>query len=202
MPRFLATGYPCRRRGVAATPSPRNIRVAMPRPLSTEHPRRDAATRLHGISASRRRDPSPRNVHVAAAASPRPVSTEYPRRDALPPPQALHDAVVADFGGVFANGGLFLGGRGAMLELSDDVAATAAACGQWESDQGLVNLARYRRRRRMLPSRTTPPPRNIPSRTTPSPRNIHVVAAASPRPVAVEYSHYLAVELPRRGIPA
>ena len=41
------------------------------------------ATRLRGISTSqprRRRDPSSRNIHVAAAAAPRSVSTEYPRR--------------------------------------------------------------------------------------------------------------------------
>ena len=47
--------------------------------------RPDAAARTWGarlVSAEypRRRDPSPRNIHVAAAASPRPVSTEYPRR--------------------------------------------------------------------------------------------------------------------------
>ena len=51
----------------------------------TEFPRPGrgvAATRLHGISTwqpRRRRDLSPRNIHVAAAASPRPVSTKYPR---------------------------------------------------------------------------------------------------------------------------
>ena len=45
-------------------------------------PRRDSPG-LHGRSTSRprrRRDPSSRNAHVAAAASPRSLSTEYPRR--------------------------------------------------------------------------------------------------------------------------
>ena len=51
---------------------------ALPRPTSTEYPRCSrgvAATRLHGLSTSRRRrDPPPRNIHVAAAAVPRPDS--------------------------------------------------------------------------------------------------------------------------------
>ena len=44
--------------------------------MSTSRPRR----RLHGMSTSRRRDLSPRNVPVTVAAAPRLVSTEYPRR--------------------------------------------------------------------------------------------------------------------------
>ena len=90
--------------------SERNIRIAAaasPRPASTEYPRRGrgvAATRIHGIFASRsrrRRDPPPRNIdvvapppnlrlvaatppprniRVVAAAAPRPAPAEYPRR--------------------------------------------------------------------------------------------------------------------------
>ena len=49
---------------------------------SAEDPRRGvAAIRLRGIFASRRRDSSPWNIRVAAAASPRLVSTECPGRD-------------------------------------------------------------------------------------------------------------------------
>ena len=54
-------------------------------PVSTEFPRGSrgvAATRLRETSTwqpRRRRDPSPRNIHVAAAASPRPVSAKHPR---------------------------------------------------------------------------------------------------------------------------
>jgi len=48
------------------------------------------------------------------------------------------------FGGVYANGGVFLGARGAAADLVGRVAAYARACGAWESDQGLLNLARYR----------------------------------------------------------
>ena len=60
--------------------------LASPRLVSTERPRRGrggAATRLHGMPASRprrRRDPSPRTIRVAAAASPRLVPPDYPRR--------------------------------------------------------------------------------------------------------------------------
>ena len=48
------------------------------------------------------------------------------------------------FGGVYANGGVFLGARGALIDLVGRVAAYARECGAWESDQGLLNLARYR----------------------------------------------------------
>ena len=47
-----------------------------------------AATRFRGISTSRLRrwrDPSPRIIHVATAAAPRPVSAEYPRRSTSRP---------------------------------------------------------------------------------------------------------------------
>lgn len=56
---------------------------------------------------------------------------------------ALLDAVQGAFGGVYANGGIFLGSRRAVLSLAEEVVRSAEACGYWESDQGLVNYARY-----------------------------------------------------------
>ena len=49
-------------------------------PVAAEHPRRGRRLEPPLMYPNRRRDSSPRNVHVAAAASPRPVSAEYPRR--------------------------------------------------------------------------------------------------------------------------
>lgn len=56
----------------------------------------------------------------------------------------LAAAVDARFGGVYANGGLFLGDARAVGRVAAAVVASAAACGTWESDQGFLNLARYR----------------------------------------------------------
>ena len=71
---------PSRRRNTPELPR-RGFAVARLR----GYPRRGrggSATRLRGISTSRprRRDPSPRNIRVVAAAAPRPVAAEYPRR--------------------------------------------------------------------------------------------------------------------------
>jgi len=57
---------------------------------------------------------------------------------------AVLDAVQEAFGGVYANGGVFLGSRTAVADLAGRVVGYAHQCGAWESDQGLLNLARYR----------------------------------------------------------
>ena len=74
------------RRAAGAVGLAARLVPAPPRGLPADYPRRRrgvVATRLHGISRSwprRRRDPSPWNIQVVAAASSRSVASEYPGR--------------------------------------------------------------------------------------------------------------------------
>ena len=56
---------------------------------------------------------------------------------------SLLDAVDEAFRGIYANGGIFLGTRDAVLSVAEEVVRSSERCGYWASDQGLVNYARY-----------------------------------------------------------
>ena len=70
----------------------------------------------------------------------------------------LLNNIAAAFGGVYANGGIFLGSAAAVLSLCEEVERSAVACGYWESDHGLVNYARFRELERRGPGAVRPFP--------------------------------------------
>ena len=151
----------------------------------------------------RRRDSSPRNVHVAAAASPRLVSTGP--TDPSPSPRAARDVRINSWTMGTMPAGILSPFSATLAEI---VAAIAAACAfvsfKKATRRGGAARARDTSRRGFFCSfwmvrrgrradvsylRCAPVSAEYPRRsrgvaaTRRSPRNIHVAAAASPRPV-------------------